>query len=106
MAALIAVTIGIGAEKLGRIISEKRLEHKDKKAAQKREAMYSHAESSSGHAAARTKLSSRRQEKIDEMRREDKQSGRRRSVSSEMTLVPEQPPPRYEDVVRDDARHA
>ncbi|EAT82960.2 hypothetical protein SNOG_09695 [Parastagonospora nodorum SN15] len=36
MAALIAVTIGIGAEKLGRIISEKRLEHKDKKAAQSR----------------------------------------------------------------------
>jgi hypothetical protein len=34
MAALIAVSIGIGAEKLGRIISGKRLEHKDKKAAQ------------------------------------------------------------------------
>jgi hypothetical protein len=34
MAALIAVSIGIGAEKLGRKISEKRLEHKDKKAAE------------------------------------------------------------------------
>jgi hypothetical protein len=34
MAALIAVSIGIGAEKLGRIISEKRLERKDKKAAE------------------------------------------------------------------------
>jgi len=36
MAALIAVSIGIGAEKLGRIISEKRLEHKDRKAAEVR----------------------------------------------------------------------
>jgi hypothetical protein len=34
MAALIAVSIGIGAEKLGRKISEKRLEHKDRKAAE------------------------------------------------------------------------
>jgi hypothetical protein len=33
MAALLAVSIGIGAEKLGRKISEKRLEHKDRKAA-------------------------------------------------------------------------
>ena len=104
MAALIAISIGIGAEKLGRIISEKRLEHKDRKTAEKREAMYGHGESSSGHAVARTKLSSRRQEKLDESRREEEQSGRRRSVSSERTLVPEQPPPRYEDVVRDDAR--
>jgi hypothetical protein len=34
MAALIAVSIGIGAEKLGRKISEKRLERKDRKAAE------------------------------------------------------------------------
>lgn len=34
MAALIAISIGIGAEKLGRIISEKRLEHKDRKTAE------------------------------------------------------------------------
>jgi hypothetical protein len=32
MAGLIAVSIGLGAEKLGRTISEKRLERKEKKA--------------------------------------------------------------------------
>jgi hypothetical protein len=32
MAGLIAITIGLGAEKLGRTISEKRLERKEKKA--------------------------------------------------------------------------
>jgi hypothetical protein len=34
MAGIIAVSIGLGAEKLGRKISEKRLERKEKKAAE------------------------------------------------------------------------
>ncbi|KAH7392443.1 hypothetical protein DE146DRAFT_758164 [Phaeosphaeria sp. MPI-PUGE-AT-0046c] len=109
MAGIVAVGIAIGAEKLSRKISEKKLERKDRKAAEQREAIYGPGESSSANSAAQTKMSrhiSKQERKSEEARREQEQTERRRSVSSERTLLPEQPPPRYEDVVRGDATRA
>ncbi|KAF1919498.1 hypothetical protein BDU57DRAFT_527500 [Ampelomyces quisqualis] len=106
MAGIIAVSVAIGAEKLGRKISEKRLERKDRKAAEQRELLYGPVESSSSCSAAQTKLShqlQRQERKREEARGEGE---RRRSKSSERTLLPEQPPPRYEDVVPNDQRRA
>jgi hypothetical protein len=68
--------------------------------------MYSHAESSLANSAVQTKTSSGQEKKNDEARDERERCERRRSVSSERTLVSEQTPPRYEDVVRHDTRRA
>ncbi|KAF1840197.1 uncharacterized protein K460DRAFT_410797 [Cucurbitaria berberidis CBS 394.84] len=105
MAALIAVGIGLGAEKLGRKISEKRLEKKEKKSAAEREAIYGTAESSTAGAVQnrRESRSERKSRKSEEARHEQEQVSRRRSVSEER-VSDEEPPPRYEDVVRQDAR--
>lgn len=74
---------------------------------QQREAIYGHAESSNA-STANTKLSRRRgeQERKSEEARREKNNGyeRRRSVSSERTLIPEDAPPQYEEVVRQDTR--
>jgi hypothetical protein len=124
MAGILAVGIGIGCEKLGRKISEKRSERKEKKAIevcstskrlmialipQQREANYGHAESSTA-SAANTKISQRPREqerKSDEVRRErEGVYERRRSVSSERTLLPEDAPPQYEEAVRQGVRRA
>lgn len=108
MAGLVAVGIAIGAEKLGRKISEKRIERKEKKAAEQREAIYGPGESSSSaSAAARTQITRRldgEERKSEEARRENEQGEQRRSLSSER--LPEQPPPRYEDVVGRDTTRA
>jgi hypothetical protein len=64
------------------------------------------AEASSAKMAKRNSDSLEQKTKEQEARREQGWSGRRRSVSSERTLLPEYAPPAYEDVVRNDARHA
>jgi hypothetical protein len=120
MAGILAVGIGIGCEKLGRKISEKRSERKEKKAIevclmsnwlvtalipQQREAIYGHAESSAA-SAANTKISPRPREserKIEVRRERDGVYERRRSVSSERTLLPEDAPPQYEEAIRQGA---
>jgi hypothetical protein len=67
--------------------------------------MYGPGESSSVNAAARSKVSSRQGRKSEEARREQ-ESERGRSVSSERTLLPENPPPRYEEVVQNESSRA
>ncbi|KAF2027171.1 hypothetical protein EK21DRAFT_115064 [Setomelanomma holmii] len=106
MAGMLVIGLGMGAEKLGRKISEKRLERKEKKTAEQREAIYGHAESSSAGAVQnRRDIDHERQpRKSEEARLEQVKGGRRRSVSSERTLLPDDPPPRYEEVVRPNQR--
>ncbi|CAO2652151.1 Nn.00g004340.m01.CDS01 [Neocucurbitaria sp. VM-36] len=105
MAAMIAVGIGLGAEKLGRKISEKRLERKEKRTAAEQEAIYGTAGSSTAGAVQHRdeSKSNRKYRKSEEARREQEHVNRRRSVSEER-VSGEEPPPRYEDVVRQDIR--
>ncbi|KAH7066565.1 hypothetical protein FB567DRAFT_599715 [Paraphoma chrysanthemicola] len=106
MAGLLVIGMGMGAEKLGRKISEKRLERKEKKALEQREAVYGHAESSSAGAVQnpRDVRPDRQSRKSEEARREQDGGKRRRSMSSERTLLPDDPPPRYEEATRQDQR--
>jgi hypothetical protein len=75
---------------------------------QKRGDIYGHAESSSANAAQYGNMiqPTRQERKSEEARREQAQGERRRSVSSERTLLPDHPPPRYEEVIRQDARRS
>ncbi|CBX95961.1 predicted protein [Plenodomus lingam JN3] len=66
MAALLAVGIGLGAEKLGRKISDKRLERKEKKNIAEYEARYGVVESSSSSSAYATREKQSRVEKKQE----------------------------------------
>lgn len=68
--------------------------------------MYGHAESSSAGAVQNPGgVRAERQARKSEEAGIEKSGGeRRRSVSSERTLLPEDPPPRYEEVVRPDQR--
>ncbi|OAL43772.1 hypothetical protein IQ07DRAFT_649851 [Pyrenochaeta sp. DS3sAY3a] len=106
MAGIIAVGIGLGAEKLGRKISEKRLERKEKKAAAQHDLIYGTAESSSSASNAvqnpQPKLS-RKQRKMEEAQRE-RENRDRRSLSAERLSDEEAPPPSYEEVIRETNR--
>ncbi|KAH8712011.1 hypothetical protein GQ44DRAFT_776349 [Phaeosphaeriaceae sp. PMI808] len=98
MAGILVIGIGLGAEKLGRKISEKRLERKEKKAIEQREAIYGYAEASS----ASTEQSKKQTRKIKDPQQEQEKAERRHSASSDRTLLPAEPPPPYEEVVRHD----
>lgn len=127
--ALLAVGIGIGAEKLGRKISEKRIERKEKKTAavsisrgelhiselmpwsQEREAIYGSSEASSSSGRATQKLGNGHEKKREEARRELEEArrqddlGRRRSASVERYSEDGPPPPSYEDAIRHNERN-
>ncbi|EDU39755.1 hypothetical protein PtrSN002B_001243 [Pyrenophora tritici-repentis] len=114
MAALLAVGLGLGAEKLGRRISDKRLERKEKKAIAQHDAIYG----SSSSAPPRPRTTRERQDKIAK-KREDAQRAlnearqerqplpeyeSRRNSTCAGKSNEEEGPPSYNDVVRQDAR--
>ena len=112
MAGLIAVSIGLGAEKLGRTISEKRLERKEKKAIAQHEAIYGSSSSAPPPPMTTREQQQRTQEKradaqraLEEARRgqyvQYQGESRRRSVSVERAGE-EDPPPSYNEAVRQD----
>jgi len=114
MAALLAVSIGLGAEKLGRRISDKRLERKEKKAIAQHDAIYG----SSSSVPPRPTTTSERQGNTEQKHQEAQQT--LQEARQERQLVPEyesrrnstcaegsneeEAPPSYNDVVRQDAR--
>ncbi|KAH9881041.1 hypothetical protein J1614_001534 [Plenodomus biglobosus] len=114
MAGLLAVVIGFGADELSRKISETRLERKEKKAIAEREAIYSTTGSSSSPAYTTRERQSRTEKKREKAQRElqaareeDREVPRyvsRQPSVSESRSSEEAPPPRYEDVVQQDAR--
>ncbi|CAE7014783.1 hypothetical protein CFE70_002573 [Pyrenophora teres f. teres 0-1] len=109
MAALLAVSLGLGAEKLGRRISDKRLERKEKKAIAQHDAIYG----SSSSAPPRPTTTRERQDKVAK-KREDAQRAlnearlpeyeSRRNSACARGSNEEEAPPSYNDVVRQDAR--
>ncbi|KAG9193805.1 hypothetical protein G6011_03840 [Alternaria panax] len=116
MAGLIAVGIGLGAEKLGRTISEKRLERKEKKAIAQHEAIYGSSSSSPPPPTTtreqQSRIEKKRQEAqraLDEARREQpsvpRYESRRSSVDAER-VSNEEPPPSYEYAMRHNARRS
>ncbi|KAI4650936.1 hypothetical protein J4E93_003293 [Alternaria ventricosa] len=116
MAGLLAISLGLGAEKLGRTISEKRLERKEKKAIAQHEAIYG-SSSSAPPAPITTREKNSRTEKkreeaqraLDEARREPPSApqyeSRRRSMETER-VSNEEPPPSYDDAVRHDEKRS
>lgn len=114
MAGLIAVVIGFGAEELSKKISEKRLERKEKRAIAEHEAIYGTTGSSSSPAYTTRERQSRTEKKrekaqceLQAAREEDRKVPRyvsRQPSISESRSSEEAPPPRYEDVVQQDAR--
>lgn len=115
MAALLAVGIGLGAEKLGRKISDKRLERKEKKNIAEYEARYGVVESSSSSSAYATREKQSRVEKKQEEAQRELRAARQdvqevpehvswRHSVGECRFSEEAPPPRYEDVVQQGAR--
>ncbi|KAI8931329.1 hypothetical protein NX059_011670 [Plenodomus lindquistii] len=112
--ALLAVGIGLGAEKLSRKISDKRLEKKEKKAIAAHETIYGTPSSSLSHPAYTTReresqTDRKREEALRELqaaRQGDEnvpQYASRRDSVDETRFGEEAPPPRYEDVVQQDA---
>ncbi|XP_014561386.1 hypothetical protein COCVIDRAFT_47552, partial [Bipolaris victoriae FI3] len=112
MAGLIAIGIGLGAEKLGRTISDKRLERKEKKAIAQHEAIYG----TSSSAPPPPMTTRQRQEQmlrkradaqrvLDEARngeRSEEGCRHRRSLSGERASGEEEvPPPSYSEAVRE-----
>ncbi|KAF2847369.1 hypothetical protein T440DRAFT_195570 [Plenodomus tracheiphilus IPT5] len=115
MAALLAVGIGLGAEKLGREISEKRLERKEKKTIAEHEAFYGTTGTSSSSSPYTTRERQSQTERKREQARRELQAARqgddnvpqyasRRGSVSEDRASEDAPPPRYEDVVQQDVR--
>ncbi|KAF1943688.1 hypothetical protein EJ02DRAFT_510827 [Clathrospora elynae] len=116
MAGFIAISIGLGVEKLGRTISDKRLVRKEKKTIAQHEAIYGNAESSSSAPAMTTReRQSRTDRKREEAQREFREAhheqhdvpqykARRRSLSAERVGEEGPPPPSYDSVVRQDGR--
>ncbi|CAG5158869.1 uncharacterized protein ALTATR162_LOCUS5293 [Alternaria atra] len=116
MAGLIAVSIGLGAEKLGRTISDKRLERKEKKAIAQHEAIYGSSSSAPPPPITTRERQSRAEKKreeaqraLNEARREQpsvpQYESRRPSVDVER-VSNEEPPPSYEDAMRHNVRRS
>ncbi|OAG19066.1 hypothetical protein CC77DRAFT_939174 [Alternaria alternata] len=115
-AGLIAVSIGLGAEKLGRTISEKRLERKEKKAIAQHEAIYGSSSSAPPPPMTTRERQNKTQNKreeaqraLDEARREQpsvpQYESRRPSMDAERVST-EEPPPSYEDATRHEVRRS
>ncbi|KAH6881833.1 hypothetical protein BKA58DRAFT_8941 [Alternaria rosae] len=116
MAGLLAISLGLGAEKLGRTISEKRLERKEKKAITQHEAIYGSSSSAPPPPTTTREQKSRSEKKreeaqraLDEARREPPSApqyeSRRRSMETER-VSSEEPPPSYDDAVRHDEKRS